>query len=185
LILFNHKNGGIMKSAVFSNGSDTYQVANIIYAGPVSEVPQEKRKGESSHSFRMITTQGTVYCYYKSKESAKNSVGALKAMMESLKENVFKSGADWFDTKKVVSFGHVIKLKNTKDSQTHAFLVIIDTADKNHNQIWLTYKSEDHAEKARKALYAAIHSVNKIPYVPEENNEGKQPAETECCTEMV
>lgn len=174
-----------MKSAVFSNGSDTYQVANIIYAGPVSEIPQEKRKGESTHSFRMITTQGTVYCYYKSIESAKNSVGALKQMMESLKENVFKSGADWFDTKRVVSFGHVIKLKNTQDGQTHAFLVIIDTADNNHNQIWLTYKSEDHAEKARKALYAAIHSVNKIQYRPGKDDENKHVVNSECCTEMA
>ncbi|NLW33450.1 MAG: hypothetical protein GXY77_18540 [Fibrobacter sp.] len=174
-----------MKSAVFSNGSDTYQVANVIYAGPVSEIPQEKRKGDSTHSFRMITTQGVVYCYYKSIESAKNSVGALKAMMESLKVNIFKTGAEWIDINRIVSFGRVIKLKNTENGQTHAFLVNIDTTDEKHNQIWLTYKSEDHAEKARKALYAAIHSVNKVQPKSEDNSENKELIDSECCAEMA
>ncbi|HLV31478.1 MAG TPA: hypothetical protein VKY57_07920 [Chitinispirillaceae bacterium] len=174
-----------MKSAVFSNGSDTYQVANVIYAGPVSEIPQEKRKGDSTHSFRMITTQGEVYCNYKSIESAKNSVGALKAMMESLKENVFKTGTESIDTKRIVSFGRVVKLENTENGKTHAFLVNIDTTDEKHNQIWLTYKSEDHADKARKALYAAIHSVNRIQYKPEEDRDKKELIDSECCAEVA
>jgi hypothetical protein len=44
---------------------------------------------------------------------------------------------------------------------THGFVVNLETAQGKNSQVWLTYKSEDHATKARKALYAIICAANR------------------------
>ena len=174
-----------MKSAVFSAGLETYQVAHILYAGSVSEVPKEIRKGETTHSFRMVTTQGPVFCYYKSLDAAKKARGALGFLMDTLKENVFHGIGVCLDTKSVVSFGRVVKLKNSDDGQTHGFVVVFNTVHEKAAQIWLTYKSEEHAEKARKGLYAAIHKANNLEYSPKSSEEHQNAvAESECVPEL-
>ena len=60
-----------MKSVVFNAGSESFKVTNVVYAGPVTEIPEEKRRNNSTHSFRMVTTLGATYCYYKSFKTAK------------------------------------------------------------------------------------------------------------------
>lgn len=147
-------------SAIFSTPAECYQVSNVMYAGQVNEIPQDKRKGESTHFFRMITSLGPVYCYYKSEDSAKKARTALGAMMGSVKEELFKSNGNLLDTKKVVSYGKVYKLKNCDDGKSHAFPVTLESVKEKNSQIWLTFKTEDEAVKTRKALYASIQSVN-------------------------
>jgi hypothetical protein len=147
-------------SAIFSTPAECYQVSNVMYAGEISEIPQDKRKGESTHFFRMFTTLGPVYCYYKSEDSAKKARSALGAMMGSLKQELFKSNGNLLDTRKVISYGKVYKLKDTSDGKSHAFPVRLESVKEKNSQIWLTFKSEDEALKTRKALFASIQSIN-------------------------
>lgn len=152
-----------MKSAVFSTTLEAYQVSNIIYAGPVKEIPEEHQKTHSAtHEFKIITTLGPVYCKYKDQESATRARGALGAMMDTLKSNLYRTGRECLDPHKVVSFGRVVQLKNTTDGMTHAFVVSLETTQDKNNQIWFTYRSEDNAVKARKALFASIQSANNM-----------------------
>ena len=78
--------------------------------------------------------------------------------MDSVKPNLFKSGYEALDPRSVITFGRAFQLKTPQGDHTHAFVVTVATVDEKSSEVWLTYKSEDHAEKARKALYAAIHN---------------------------
>jgi len=149
------------KSVIFNTASDAYQVSNIIYAGPISELPEERRKNGNTHSFRMITSLGAVYCYFQNQEAARKARGLLGAMIDGSKPIMFKSGYQCIDPRRIVSFGRVFALKRTDDGMTHGFVVNLETAQGKNSQVWLTYKSEDHTTKARKALYAIICAANR------------------------
>lgn len=151
-----------MKSAIFSTPTQSYQVANIVYAGSVGEIPENYRKNDSTHSFKLITTLGAAFCYYNNLDTARNARDSLWSLMEMVKPNLFKSGYEALDPRSVVSFGRVFKLKTLQGDHTHAFVITMTTNSEQDTEVWLTYKSEDHAEKARKALYAAIHTVNNM-----------------------
>jgi hypothetical protein len=151
-----------MQSVIFSSGNDAFQVSKIIYAGPIAEIPPDRQKSGSTHSFKMITSSGAVYCHYKDIETAKKARGILTGMIETVKPHVFKSGFQCIDVAKVVSFGKVFPLKNSQNGMTHGFVVSVETATDENRKLWMTYSSEDHAEKARKALYAQILSANGV-----------------------
>ncbi len=149
-----------MSSAVFTTGSEAYQVANIVYAGPVGEIPAERRRNGSTHSFKLITTLGATFAYYKDVESARKARGALAGMLEAAGKTAFMHGNEFVDAKKVVSFGNVLQFKTPQDGMTHAFVITVQTADEKNREVWMRYKSEDHARKARKALWAVVHAAN-------------------------
>jgi hypothetical protein len=150
----------IMSSAIFSNGNQAYQVAKIIYAGPVSQIPEERRRNGSTHSFKIITGLGTVFSYYKNEEMARKSRGMLAGMLSSLKPAAFKHGYVFIDPAQVVSFGSVVQFKKPVEEYTHGFVISVETAEAKSQEVWLRYRSEDHAQKGRKALWASVHSAN-------------------------
>ena len=152
-----------MNSAVFNTNKQSYQVTNIMYAGPVEEIPEERRKTPNTHSFRLVTSLGAGYCYFRNFETATNARKALGGMLMSLKPYVFRSANQLIDPRRVVSFSHVFELKQAReDGKTHGFVVVIESADEKARKIWLTFQSEDHARKAQRALFAAIHSANDL-----------------------
>jgi hypothetical protein len=148
-----------MSSVIFSNGNTAYQVANIIYAGSVSEVPENLRQNGSTHSFKIITGLGAFFSYYKNEENAKKSRGVLSGMLDTIKPAAFKHGLEFLDPARVVSFGNVVQFKKPVGLYTHGFVVAVETAEEKSQEVWFRYKSEDHAQKGRKALWATVHSV--------------------------
>jgi hypothetical protein len=169
-----------MNSTIFSTPNDSYAVSNVIYAGPVMEIPEEKRKSESQYSFRMITTLGPVYCYFKTLESAKKARNLLGSMMNLAKPSVFRSGPIAIDPSKIVSFSKVVTLKNPENGFTHAITTTIETSNNKTNQIWMTYRSEEAARNARRALYASIQSLNRVETRENEIEENV----ADCSTEL-
>ncbi|NLE01087.1 MAG: hypothetical protein GX640_14565 [Fibrobacter sp.] len=151
-----------MRSNIFSTVSESYQISHILFAGYVCEIPPDKRKGDSTHSFKLITTLGTSYCYFNNIETAKKVRGVLEGMLEKAKPAIFKNGGDSLDIGAVVSFSKVVKLKNSESGMTHAFLVSLNTVNEKSSQVWFTYKSEDTARHARNALWAKMESSGKI-----------------------
>jgi len=149
-----------MSSAIFSTSFDSYNVEHIIYAGGIQEIPEEMRKNDSTHSFRIITRLGPVYCYYKGIEAARKARGMLDSMLDSKKQHIFRSGSEIIDAESIISYGRVVKLKNNEDGKTHAFTVTLNCANEKCNQIWLTYKTEESAKKARAILWSMIESSN-------------------------
>ena len=149
-----------MSSAIFSNGNQAYQVSKIIYAGPVSMIPEDRRRNGSTHSFKIITGLGSVFSYYKDEETARKARGMLAGMLESLKPAAFKHGYEFLDPAEVVSFGSVVQFKKpVQEEYTHGFVVSIETLQAKSQELWLRYKSEDHAQKGRKALWASVHGA--------------------------
>jgi hypothetical protein len=149
-----------MSSAIFTSGGEAYQVANIVYAGPVAEIPEDRRRNGSTHSFKMVTVTGTSFSYYKDVETARKARGALGAMLDTLKPKAFRHGNEFLDPSRVVSFSNVVAFKNPVESCTHGFVVSVETCEEKNRELWLRYKSEDHARKGRKALWACVHSAN-------------------------
>lgn len=162
-----------MNATLFNTATESYQVSHIAYAGPVSEIPEDRRKNGHTHAFKMVGTRGTVYCNYRSEESAKKAHGLLLAMMSANKPAAFRHGFELVDPAKVVSLSRVIQFKEPQGELTHAFVVTIDTADEKNGRVWLRYRSEDSANKARRALFAAIHAANKQLAPEEEPAEGE------------
>ena len=152
-----------MNAAVFSTANESYQVSNINYAGPVAEIPPERRKGESTHSFKMITSMGPVFCHFTSDEAAKKAHGALAGMMERCKPSTYKHGFEVIDTRKIVSYSRVVPFKASQNGHTHAVIVSVESAaaDPKRSQVWLRYRSEENATKGRTALFAAIQAANR------------------------
>jgi len=149
-----------MSSAIFTSGNEAYQVSNIVYAGPVEEIPEEHRRNGSTHSFKIITGLGASFSYYKDAESARKARGILGSMLDTLKPNAFKRGNVFIDPSRIVSFSSTLQFKKPVGEYTHGVVVSIQCSDEKNREVWLRYKSEDHAEKGRKALWAVVHSVN-------------------------
>ncbi len=149
-----------MSSAIFTNGTNAYQVARIIYAGSVAEIPENRRQNGSTHSFKITTGIGSVFCYYKDEDSAKKSRGALAGMLDAVRSNAFKHGFEYLDPSRVISFSSVFQFKKPQGVYTHGFVVTLETANEKSQEVWFRYKSEDNAQKARKALWATLHNVN-------------------------
>jgi hypothetical protein len=164
----------MMSSAVFTTGNEAYHVANIVYAGPVAEIPAERRRNGSTHSFKVTTTVGTNYCYYKDAEAARKARGALTGMLDAVKTTAFRHGNEFVDPKNVVSFGNVLQFKKPQDDLTHAFVITLQTADEKNRELWMRYKSEDHARKGRRALWAVVHAVNGLSK-PKDDADDKSP----------
>ena len=148
-----------MRSAIFTNGNQAYQVSNIIFAGPVHAIPEDRRRNDCTHSFKMITSAAAVFSYYKNEEAARKSRNMLGAMLDALKPKAFKHGYDFIDPLHVVCFGNVVQFKKPMEEYTHGFVITVDTVQEKSQEIWLRYKSEDHAQKGRKALWATIHNA--------------------------
>jgi hypothetical protein len=165
-----------MSSAIFSNGNTAYQVANIIYAGSVAEVPENLRQNGSTHSFKIVTGLGSFFSYYKNEEIARKSRGALAGMLDAIKPASFKHGIEFLDPARVVSFSNVVQFKKPIGLYTHGFVVAVETAEEKSQEVWFRYKSEDHAQKGRKALWATVHSVNGMVKAPEQAPVAAKPA---------
>jgi hypothetical protein len=149
-----------MNSAVYSSAETSFQVAHIMYAGSVYQIPEDKRKNESTHSFKILTCVGPSFFYFKGEDTAKNARGALGAKIRELKRAAFCHGHEIIDPASVVSFSQAFALKNPQGDLTHAFTVTLATLDGAENKVWLKYKSEENAQKGRKALFAAMHAAH-------------------------
>lgn len=148
-----------MRSAIFTSGNQAYQVSNVVYAGPVHAIPEDRRRNDCTHSFKIVTTLGATFSYYKNEESARKSRNMLGAMLDSLKPNAYKHGAEFIDPLHIVSFGSVVQFKKAQGEYTHGFAIIVDTVQEKSQELWLRYKSDDYTQKARKALWAVIHTA--------------------------
>jgi hypothetical protein len=149
-----------MSSVIFSNGYESYQVAGIIYAGPVHQIPEQHRRNGNTHSFKIITGLGAAFLYYKDEESAKKARTALAAMLESTKPAHFRAGHEFFDASHIVSFNNVVQFKKPLGDYTHGYVVSVLTHDDKNREIWLKFRSEDYAQKSRKAMWATLHNIN-------------------------
>ena len=163
-----------MGSAIFTNGNEAYQVEKIIYAGPVAKIPEDRRRNETTHSFKIITSLGAVFSYYRDEDSARKSRTILGAMLDELKPSAFKHGVEFVDSSRIVSFSKVVQFKKPIGDFTHGFVITVDTAQEKSQEIWFRYKSEDHAQKGRKALWASIHAANGM-HKPAEKPRVEQP----------
>ena len=148
-----------MNSLVFSTNYEAYNVEKVVYVGPILEIPEDRRKNGYTHYFKIITSVGPEYCQYDSQENARKARGALAMKIDQCKKTLFKHGLEVIDPKKVVAFSSVFALKTPQGEKTHAFTVIVETSDDKSAKVWLTYKSQDFAEKGRKALYAVVHAA--------------------------
>lgn len=149
-----------MNSAIFTTANENYHVSQIAYAGPITEIPEDKRKYSSSHYFKIVNHRGTSYCHYKSFDTAKKARNALAAMLHDIKPHCYKYGHGAIDAQSVLSFSNVFELKTPQHELTHAFVVTIDTLDESNSKIWMKYRSAENAWKGQKALFAAIYAVN-------------------------
>ena len=171
-----------MKSAVFSTAREAFQVAHVSYAGPVREIPSESRKGDSSHSFKMITSLGMAWCYYRSEESARKARGALGAMLASVKSRLFSCQGESIDPHAVVSFTSVYELKEPHENKTHAFTVSLRIAEGKNPRLCLQFTSVEAARKARGALWAMIDAVNGIEGSEPCDARNNEPSGEPCAT---
>ena len=101
---------------------------------------------------------------------------SIAGMLDTLKPGAFKHGYAFLDPSQVVSFGSVVQFKKPVEEYTHGFAISIETAQAKSQEIWLRYKSEDHAQKGRKALWATVHSVNGMSKSAAEKTAVEQPA---------
>lgn len=150
-----------MGTVTFNTLQDSFNVEHIIYAGSVQEIPEQLKKNDMTHSFKIITRSGSVYCYYKDIETARKARTILGDIMDSIKPCLFRSGNDIVDIKSIISYSRIVKLKNNENGKTHAFTVTIDTVNEKSNTIWFAYKSEENAKKARAVLWSMIESSHK------------------------
>lgn len=166
-----------MQNAIFSTPSDSFLLSHVVHAGPIVELPAEKQKKENTHYFRITTARGAAYCHFKSAESAKRARSVIGTMLETAKTHVFRSRGDIIDITSIVSFSRVVHLKNSTDSDPFAFVVSVDSVNDKNSSIWLTFKSEESAQNARKALYATIQSC--YPPLQETTSHNEKPSEVE------
>jgi hypothetical protein len=89
-------------------------------------------------------------------------------MLDAARPNAFKHGFEYLDPSRVISFSSVFQFKKPQGVYTHGFVVTLETANEKSQEVWFRYKSEDHAQKARKALWAVLHSVNGQSSAPAE-----------------
>jgi hypothetical protein len=151
-----------MNSTIFSTPFESFPVAHITYCGYISEIPQDKRKNNQTHSFKIMTSIGAVYCYYNGFEEAKKSHDSLEGMMKETKPAIFKYGTESIDASKIVSFSKVLSIKKPENGFTHAIVTTLETvAPEKSAQVWMHFKSDESAHNARKALYATILSLYK------------------------
>jgi len=150
-----------MSSSIFSTQAESFPLAHILYVGYMHEIPEDKRKGNNTHSFKLLTTSGVFYCNFSDPDTANKSHSVVTRMMNETKVCLFKNGKELLDSSKVSSFSKVLPLKKTDNGFTHALIVTLDmAADDKTKQVWFHYKSEDAARNARKALYALIMSLS-------------------------
>ena len=57
-----------MQNTVFSTSSESFPVAHIVHAGPVTEYSPEQRKGDHTHYFRLTTARGAAFCHFKTED---------------------------------------------------------------------------------------------------------------------
>jgi hypothetical protein len=145
-----------MQSTIFSTASDSFPISHVIHAGPVTAYPQEKRKSDHTHYFRLTTVHGPAFCHFKNEEAARRARGLLGAMLGTMKPHLFRSKGDCIDVASIVSFGRPVKLKSDGEEERYGLPVnIAATSDKNKT-IWLTFQTEDSAKNVRRALFASV-----------------------------
>jgi hypothetical protein len=150
------------QNVLFSTHNETIQISQIIYAGPVSEIPEENRKFESTHAFKIITRTGVVWCNYNDAETASKVRGALAVMMDQVKKVLYKSHGEVVDPTGIISFSNVCEFKSSTDKNRFGFVISIDCTDEAHRKLWFRYTSAENAEKGRKALFACLMEANGV-----------------------
>ena len=168
-----------MNSAIFSTGNQNYNIATVVYAGPVQEIPAERRRNEYTHYFKLLTALGPTFAYFKDVDAARKSRGALSGMLEVIKPRAFRYGNTFIDPSSVVALSNVIQFKKALGEFTHGFVVRVLTIDEKNQEVWVRYRSEDHARKGRKAMWAAMQAANGL------SNTTKQAEETQPVVQEV
>jgi hypothetical protein len=145
-----------MKNTIFNTTTGSYPVSHIVYASSVWEIPEDRRKGDRTHAFKIVTTVEAAYCKFRSFDAAVNSRTALGAMIASANPHAFRHANEIIDAQRVVSISNVIKLKTPQGEYTHAVILGVDTHDSRNGKLWLKYKSEETAKKGRRLLFAVV-----------------------------
>jgi hypothetical protein len=163
-----------MSISIFSTYSESIPLSHIVYVGSVFEIAEENRKGESTHSFKIITSSNVIYGSYKDALAAKTAHNSVEKLLEEHGKKLFKNSGDIIDVSRITSFSKVVPLKKPQQNCTHALILNIDTSiDEKHRQIWCLYKSDESATNARKALFALVSLTNENSrvYAHEEKKE--------------
>lgn len=163
-----------MSISIFSTYSESFPLSHIVYVGSVFEISEENRKGESTHSFKIITSSNVMYGSYKDALAAKTAHDSVEKLLDEHGKKLFKNGGDIIDVSRITSFSKVIPLKKPQQNCTHALIITIDSCiDEKQRQIWCLYKSDESATNARKALFAliSIANENSQAYTHEEKKE--------------
>lgn len=167
-----------MQHTIFSTGSESYLLSQIIHAGPVCEFTKKNEKSTNTHYFRLTTAGGAVFCRFKNKESAQKSRGILETMLTASGKRLFTSRNNIIDVTRIISFGRVLSLKDDT-SEVFGFPVNVQTVIEKNSTIWLTYKSEEAGQNARKALYAILMSYYEPKDEADPSFEGQKTGEKE------
>jgi hypothetical protein len=159
------------QNVLFTAHNETIQVNQILYAGSVFEIPVANRKNDNTHSIKIITRAGAVWCNYNNAEIANKARAALAVMMDQVKKVVFKSQGEVVDPKEIISYSNVCEIKSSSGKSSYGFVITIDCLDDKHRKLWFVYSSTETAEKARKSLYACMMELYGISREPSRSTE--------------
>jgi hypothetical protein len=159
------------QNVLFTALNETIQINQILYAGPVYEIPVANRKNDHTHSIKIITRAGAVWCFFNNADVANKARAALAVMMDQVKKVVFKSQGEVVDPKDIISYSHVCEIKSSSGKSSFGFVVNIDCLDEKHRKLWFVYSSSETAEKARKSLYACMMELYGISREPSHSTE--------------
>jgi len=81
-------------------------------------------------------------------------------MLDTIKPTSFKYGWEFVDPSRIVCSAMSFSLKSLLARIRTGLYLLWKLQKKKARKFGSRYKSEDHAQKARKALWATVHSVN-------------------------
>lgn len=159
------------QNVLFTAHNETIQVNHILYAGPVYEIPAASRKNDNTHSIKIVTRAGAVWCNFNNVDAANKARAALAVMMDQVKKVVFKSQGEVLDPREIISNSNICEIKSSTEKSSFGFVVTINCMDEKHRKHWFVYSSSETAEKARKALYACMMELHGISREPSRSTE--------------
>jgi hypothetical protein len=151
-----------MRTAIFNTSSRAYQVSNIVYAGAVEPLRDGLRKRGNTHSFKIISSLGSFFCYYKSEKSACAARSVLGSMVAGCKPASYKQNGQIIDPAEVISFSYVFPLKTVVNGLCYAFTVTVETRERENVTLWMKYTSRKEALRGRHSLCDAIRAADSL-----------------------
>jgi hypothetical protein len=161
-----------MKNTIFNTSAGSFPVSHIVYASGVWEIPEDKRRSDRTHGFKIVTSTESASCYFRSFDAAVSARNALGAMIAHANPHAFRHGHEVVDARRIVSIGDTVKLKTPQGESTHAVILGLDTHDERSGKLWLKFKSEEAARKVRRMLFAVVAATHDNGTEARENDNG-------------